>query len=141
MITVPSTNYAPNAKTRAARTIHGAAEGAGWQPAEMSGRFHSTTEVEVSERPEDTLWTRLLEIGNLEIDISTGKNHAEQSESEGRMTAERFRQFYGDWHADQPVWVWWKAPKYEKGDPNSYLERVVSTLREMGITEIRPHIH
>lgn len=140
-ITVPATNYAPGAKTRDARAIHGIAEvgGAGWMPAEMSGRFHSTAVVNVEERPEDILWTMILEVGTLEIDVSNGKTHAEQSELEGRMTADKFRQFYGDFDADQKVWCWWAAPKYEKGNPNLYFERVVSALREMGVTEIRPH--
>lgn len=88
---------------------------------------------------EDELWMALLRIGTLEIDISNGKTNAEQSEAEGRMTADRFRQFYGDWEAEQKVWSWWAAPKYEKGDPTAYFEKVVSALRAEGVTEIRPH--
>lgn len=141
-ITVPSTNYAPGAITRQGRTIHGCADGgAGWMPGEMSGRMHSTAKIAVEQRPHDWVWTRILEIGHLEIDVTNGETMADAVARGGKMTKEFFTEYYGEETANQEFWIWLAVKKYEKGDPNVYLENVIAKIREIGVTGIRPHAH
>ena len=70
----------------------------GWAPAEISGRFHSTTKIQINVTDDPLI---IAEIGSLEIDATNGRTIAEHYEATGKMSATKFREYYGDFEADQ----------------------------------------